>query len=169
MLCCALAVKGGRAARRRAAELGGHPGGAVHDAGLRLGRSQARRLALSTGEGERRTSGRELLGQGVGRGRGRREEEPGRPGRPPKKEVALVVASHRRKPSALPCALAVGPRNSPRGCGPDLKDLGDSGRAPPPGPSGEPSQPEDGDNEAKEAQAHLVPRFLLELLGDFCV
>lgn len=50
VLCCVLAVKGGRAARRRAAELGGHPGGAVRDAGLQLGRSQARRLALSTGK-----------------------------------------------------------------------------------------------------------------------
>lgn len=139
----------------------------MRDAGLRLGRSLARRQALSTGEASVVPQAGSCLGWGVG-GRGG-EEEPGRPGRLPKKEVALMVASHRRKPSALPCALAAGPRNPPRGCGPDPKDLGDTGRAPPPGPSGQPSQPEDGDNEAKEAQAHLVPGFLLELLGDFCV
>lgn len=128
VLCGALAVKGGGAAGRREAEPGGHPGGAVSDAGLRLCRWLARCLALRSGGASAVPRGPELPGLGE---EAREEEEPERPGAPPKEEVALTVASHRRRPAALPCALAAGPPRPPPGLRPRPKGPGGSGSAPP--------------------------------------
>lgn len=161
--CCAVRLRS-RAAGRREAEPGGHPGGAVSDAGLGLCRWLARCLALRSGGASAAPYLGALSCQGWGRRPWRRRSRRG-PAAPPKEEVALTVASHRRRPGALPCALAAGPARPPRDCRPDPKDQG-----PVAAPlQTKPCKPGAGCNQKKESQAHLVPWFLQALLSDFCL